>query len=243
MLPGACKHGIIISDIPVIQAGLVGIMTQYFPGYELSCNCSVEELTLLQLGRASLTIVDLTGDFQQPRQLCAQYYSLLTQYRDIHWIFLVSHSIYSLAVEQLMGPESTLLSEQESVDNVIEAVRAGSRKAERISQLLLSHDLNCYEENDSTLMLTMAERKVLRLIGKGWSVNQIAILLKKSNKTVSAQKNSAMRRLSLRSNAEMYVWINSVQGMRELNLSSADGEHTGWKRIHQSAISPSLKDV
>jgi hypothetical protein len=64
----------------------------------------------------------------------------------------------------------------------------------------------------------------LRLLGKGWGINQIATLLKKSNKTISAQKNSAMRRLSLRSNADMYAWISSTQGMRELSLMSAYGE-------------------
>lgn len=45
-------------------------------------------------------------------------------------------------------------------------------------------------------------------------------MLKKSNKTISAQKNSAMRRLALRSNAEMFAWINSAQGMKELNLQA-----------------------
>ncbi|MGP4881707.1 hypothetical protein ACTXQV_59960, partial [Klebsiella pneumoniae] len=35
-----------------------------------------------------------------------------------------------------------------------------------------------------------------------------------SNKTISAQKNSAMRRLSLRSNAEMYTRSASVTATR-----------------------------
>ncbi|EHK0947129.1 helix-turn-helix domain-containing protein, partial [Citrobacter farmeri] len=80
-----------------------------------------------------------------------------------------------------------------------------------------------------SILLTLSERKVLRLLGKGWGINQIAALLKKSNKTISAQKNSAMRRLSIHSNAEMYAWINSSQGVRELNLPSVYGESTEWK--------------
>ncbi|XSG06379.1 LuxR C-terminal-related transcriptional regulator [Klebsiella sp. WOUb02] len=67
------------------------------------------------------------------------------------------------------------------------------------------------------------------MLAKGWGINQIAALLKKSNKTISAQKNSAMRRLSLRSNAEMYAWINSAQGMKELNIYAAFGEQKQWK--------------
>ena len=67
------------------------------------------------------------------------------------------------------------------------------------------------EHSVQSIVLTLSERKVLRLLGKGWGINQIAMLLKKSNKTISAQKNSAMRRLSIHSNAEMYAWINSSQ--------------------------------
>lgn len=59
-------------------------------------------------------------------------------------------------------------------------------------------------------------------------INQIASLLKKSNKTISAQKNSAMRRLAIHSNAEMYAWINSAQGARELNLPSVYGDAAEW---------------
>lgn len=68
-------------------------------------------------------------------------------------------------------------------------------------------------------------------------INQIAALLKKSNKTISAQKNSAMRRLSLRSNAEMYARINSAQGMKELNIYSAYGDQTEWKKTSQQDMS------
>ena len=103
--------------------------------------------------------------------------------------------------------------------------------AEKISQTLLSIQDNDDLESDvgQLIMLTLSERKVLRLLAKGWGINQIAALLKKSNKTISAQKNSAMRRLALRSNAEMYAWLNSSQGMKELNLYSAYGEQVEWK--------------
>ena len=65
-----------------------------------------------------------------------------------------------------------------------------------------------------SVILTLSERKVLRLLGKGWGI--------------SAQKNSAMRRLAIHSNAEMYAWINSAQGARELNLPSVYGDAAEW---------------
>lgn len=244
MVTGSCKFSIVISKAPIIQNGLGNIINHHFPEYELSYCRSLEELTLLQLRRADLVIADLSGDIRYPKNICEQYYKLLTQYLDIHWIFIVPRALYPLAVEMLLRPESTLLSQIDPVEVVVNAIRAGSISAERISQSLLSPDPGEFEEEEEkSALLTLSERRVLRLIGKGWGINQVAMLLKKSNKTVSAQKNSAMRRLSLRSNAEMYAWINSAQGMRELNLASAYGEQTEWKINVQSGMLLSSKAV
>ncbi|HDG1721307.1 response regulator transcription factor [Kluyvera ascorbata] len=232
MLPEYCKFALIISKIPVMQSGLKSIMQMNFPDYELNFCLSLEQLTLLQLRRTDVVIVDFSGDIGNPRSLYEQYYTLLSQYRDIHWIFMISRQHYALAVEFLMRPESTLLSDSESVERVIKAIQQGSVYAGGVSEslLILSQDDADIEDDSNRLaMLTLSERKVLRLLAKGWGINQIATLLKKSNKTVSAQKNSAMRRLSLRSNAEMYAWLNSNQGMKELNLYSAYGEQIEWK--------------
>ena len=180
---------------------------------------------------ADLVIADLTGDCNYPRSVCEQYYSLLSQYRDIHWVFLVSRIFYPLAIELLMCPVSSLLSDAEPIESLVSVIHAGNARAERISKTLLSPPAmpQLLDHSARSIVLTLSERKVLRLLGKGWGINQIAMLLKKSNKTISAQKNSAMRRLSINSNAEMYAWINSSQGSRELNLPSVYGETTEWK--------------
>jgi len=226
-----------------MQTGLGCIISRNLPDYEVSYCRSQEELTLLQLRRANVVIADISGDQRNPRRICEEYYSLQNHYRDIHWIFLVSRRVYPCAVELLLRPESSLLSDIEPIDGVINAIRGGSQSAERISQTLLKPELEELDESRDEVMLTHSERKVLRLLGKGWGINQIAALLKKSNKTVSAQKNSAMRRLSLRSNAEMYAWINSNKGMKELNLFSAYGEQDEWKRAPLRDLSLSSKSA
>lgn len=238
MLPEYCKFAVIISKIPVMQSGLSAIMGANFPDYELNFCQSLEELTLLQLRRTDVVIVDFSGEVRLPRALCEQYYALLSQYRDIHWVFMISRPYYALAVEFLMRPESTLLSDSDTVEHVIKAIQQSGVSTENISQALISQQHNDEtDDNERLVMLTLSERKVLRLLAKGWGINQIAALLKKSNKTISAQKNSAMRRLSLRSNAEMYAWINSNQGMKELNLYSAYGEQAEWKSTAGSSAS------
>lgn len=244
MLSKLCKYGIVISKVPVIKVGLGDIMERHFPDYEMTWCHSLEDITLLQLRRADLIIADLSGDQRHTQRICEQYYSIVSQYTDIHWVFFVSRHFYPTAVELLMRPGSTLLSDMEPIEGVIGAIRHGNEYAEKISQTLLSSD---YLESDTSgekmERLTLSERKVMRLLGKGWGINQIATLLKKSNKTISAQKNSAMRRLSLRSNAELYAWINSAEGMSELNLISAYGDQSEWNAPTQRNTLPSLKSV
>ncbi len=108
MLPGCCKNGIFISKIPVMQAGLKEVMRTHFPEYEIISSASAEDLTLLQLRRSGLVIADLAGESEDPRSVCEHYYSLISQYREIHWVFMVSRSWYSQAVE-LLGNDSNLL--------------------------------------------------------------------------------------------------------------------------------------
>ncbi|MCV5195401.1 hypothetical protein OFM41_17665, partial [Escherichia coli] len=45
MLPGCCKNGIVISKIPVMQAGLKEVMRTHFPEYEIISSASAEDLT------------------------------------------------------------------------------------------------------------------------------------------------------------------------------------------------------
>lgn len=244
MLSRMCKYGIVISKVPVLKVGLGDIMERHFPDYEITYFRSLEEVTLLQLRRAHVIIADLSGDQRQTRNVCEQYYSIISQHSNIHWIFFVPRVFYPTAVELLMGPGCTLLSDMEPIEYIIGAIRHGNDSAEKISQTLLASDYLEHEEASEKIeRLTLSERKVMRLLGKGWGINQIAMLLKKSNKTVSAQKNSAMRRLSLRSNAELYAWINSAEGTKELNLISAYGDQTEWNALKQKSTLPSSRSA
>lgn len=183
MLPGHGKFGVIISRIPVMQSGLKAILKEHLPDYELSFCGSQDELTLLQLRRAVLVLVDLSGHIEHPRNICEHYYSLMNQYRDIHWIFMIGQSCFPLAVEFLIRPDSSLVSDNEPVRHLIDVIRTGGLSAERISQMLFSPEMeNLGDEASGMVILTPSERKVLRLLAKGWGINQIAALLKKVTK-------------------------------------------------------------
>ncbi|HAT1645517.1 TPA: response regulator transcription factor [Raoultella planticola] len=238
MLPGHDQYGIIISKIPVMQSGLKTITSEYLPDYIFSCCRSPEELTLTELGRTRQVIVDLSGNLRQPQDVCEYYCFLMTQYKDIHWIYIVGRTSDREARIFLARDNSTLVSDTAPVARLGTAIcAAGASPPEDLS---VTHAKATFlnTPTDTVSMspemistLTISERRVLRLLAKGWGINQIASLLKKSNKTISAQKNSAMRRLSLNGNAQMYAWINSQQGMKELNIDSEHGELQEWRSV------------
>lgn len=244
MLSVLRKYGAIISRTPIVQSGLSAIMKNNFPEYEVSCHHHVEELTIMQLGRTDLIVSDLSGAPSQGKALFEQYCSLMTKYKEVRWIFMVNQASYPLAVEYLLRPECTLLSAEEPVPQIITAIREQNDQATHISASLTAPDVGLtLPPVEIKTSLSLSERQVLRLLAKGWAVNQIAMLLRKSNKTISAQKNSAMRRLTLRGNAELYAWLNSEQGMKELNLLPVWGEPTPWKSAPQTDTSLSSKIV
>nr|WP_159466526.1 LuxR C-terminal-related transcriptional regulator [Scandinavium goeteborgense] len=238
------RCGVVISNVPIIQTGLSSIMKDNFPEYEVSCHHCIDELTLMQLQRANLIVCGLSGDRFQVKSLCEKYYSLMTQHKECRWIFMLNQTHYSLAVEYLLRPESILLSDAEPIPELIAAIRNQGSQVHRISTSLLAFETTpILSSQGLKTSLSLAERQALRLLAKGWGVNQIAMLLRKSNRTISAQKNSAMRRLSLRGNAELYAWLNSEQGLKELNLLPVWGEPIPWKSEPQINTSLSLKTV
>jgi len=232
MLSPGGNHGIIISQAPVLRAGIGSIFEHHFPEYPVTHYATIEEVTLPQLAGSGLVIIDFSGGLRSAQQRCEHYYTLISQCDKTRWLFFISPEFYPDAVDFLIQPQTMLLADIEPIESVVNVLRGGDENAPKVSPTLLSAvRQHCAESPAPRKLLTFSERKVLRLLGKGWGINQIAMLLKKSNKTVSAQKNSAMRRLSLRSNADLYTWINSHQGMKELNLGSAYGDHNEWKTL------------
>ncbi len=210
MSQGRLQHAIIFSRYPAMAAGLEQGILGLDSQTAVHTVESYEAVTPQLLQQATLAVIDLTGDAVEVEQDFQQLRTLYQTGHHISWVFLVPHFARFTAMQQLLWPGSLLLPNTLTLTDIQQRIRSGEGG-------------NYLGETENTVLegrqpLTLSERQVLRLMAKGWSINQISGLLKKSNKTVSAQKNSAMRRLALRSNAEMYAWINSPRGMRELNV-------------------------
>ncbi|WP_058912123.1 response regulator transcription factor [Entomohabitans teleogrylli] len=228
MLHGS-QRIIVMSRFPLVVMGLSQGISKHFSSYSVFFCPGTNVLSAELLAQSALLVGDLSGEREEIesdiRTITALQEGCITPA-----IFLIPGTVAPELIEPLLKSGNTLLSNRLSLEELIGAIQQTLSKDD-LTHSPLEPDTGSHNDisaQTSMLSLTLSERRVLRLLAKGWSINQISSLLNKSNKTISAQKNSAMRRLSLRSNAEMYAWINSLHGMWELNLLSSKKEAGEW---------------
>lgn len=212
-------RAVIISKRPLMREGLQHVMAK-----ESACSSLVmlEDYSALSpeiLQQVDVVVLELDNSLQEIFNEYGPINHLQTQYRHIHWIFILPVQLVNIAIERLLTAKTSLLSLHEPMSSIIEHVFNRSGGVDKISLLLLQEKAAQAPMTEAAkTSLTFSERRVLRLISKGWQMAQIATLLEKNYKTVSAQKSSAMRRLSIKTDAEKYAWMISESGMQELNF-------------------------
>lgn len=212
-------RAVVICKRPLMRDGLQVVMTQRAAQSSLVLLDDYLDLKPELLAQVDVVMVELDGSLQESIEVCDFLNQLQNQYRQLQWVFTLPAHLMNIAVERLLNTNTSLLSLYEPMSSIVEHIFNCGGQVERISSHLLQEKAAQASSNDEIRpSLTFAERRVLRLISKGWQLAQIATLLEKNYKTISAQKSSAMRRLELKTDAEMYAWMISESGMQELNL-------------------------
>lgn len=212
-------RAVIISKRPLMKEGLQIVMKE-----KAAESSQVFLEDYIQLSSEILEHVDVVIlELESSQQEFTEQWNFLSQLksttRHVRWIFILPLHFRNIAVERLLTDKTSLLSLHEPMSSIIEHVFNNAGDVERISKSLLQEQAAQPSITDTVKTnLTFSEYRILRLISKGWKLVQIATLLEKNYKTVSAQKKSAMRRLALKTDAEMYSWILSDRGKRELNI-------------------------
>jgi len=177
------------------------------------------DLTSDILDKVDVVMFELDSSQQEFIEQCDFLSHLKKESQHVRWIFILPLHLRNIAVERLLTAKTSLLSLHEPLSNIIENLFNNLGDIDIISNSLLQEQVSQTSVNDMVkTSLTFSECRVLRLISKGWKLVQIATVLEKNYKTVSAQKKSAMRRLEIKTDAEMYAWLFSEHGKRELNI-------------------------
>lgn len=201
---------ILVDDHPVVLLGLKDNITKLHSSFDVVATFS-DDAGLLSYIKENKVDVIVT-DYLMPKNLQTgdgiNYIRFLRRnYPNIGIVVLtmvtnpmVIHSLYDEGVLAVITKETPM-------DILIRAIQLASQSkvyklpSEEVSTVLKSQ--KALTLNDKVKTLSPREFEVLRLFVQGKSVVEISKLLNRSDKTISLQKNSAMRKLGVESNQSL----------------------------------------
>lgn len=156
----------------------------------------------------------LVTDFSMPGAEVDDGLSLISliqqSWPDIRIIVLTMLSNAGLISSMRMRQVAGLVSKADALDelgNALRAIKAGDSYISSTFERLLS-GTRASSSRDPRTVLSERELEVLRLFASGLSISEIAARRGRSVKTVSHQKMSAMGKLGLRNDPELYTYAH-----------------------------------
>ncbi|MFU5484797.1 response regulator [Pseudomonas aeruginosa] len=199
---------IIADDHPTLIAGVA---------HELS---SIRTLDIVGKARNSTEIIELLSklacdilitDYVMPGGSAGDGMAMLSflrrRYPDLKIIVFTTIENPAIVSEILKLGVGSVLNKVDDIGHLISAVHAVYAGATYVSPRFRSagkEQLGGLSSSTETPRLTRREAEVIRLYVSGLSVNGIASQLKRTKQTVSSQKASAMRKLGISKDAELF---------------------------------------
>lgn len=194
----------IADDHPVIRLGLQASIEDV-PSYLFigAARNADELLALLDTQTVDVAVTD----YAMPGSRHGDGLELVDLLRDRHpnVAIIVMTAIDKPAVIQALLARGVdgILSKADDVSHVVPAVQAASVKRRYLSPTIA--DMQKAQPRLRTdAKLSPREREVLSLYVSGKSINEIAALLQRRKQTVSSQKVSAMAKLGIENDAELF---------------------------------------
>lgn len=123
-------------------------------------------------------------------------------------IFLTMSVDADLAAEAFRAGASGYLLKNSAASELLQAIQEVYRGRSYVTPLatqgLISKFLHTDDATDKPVELSMRQREVLQLLVEGYTMKEIARILKISPRTVAFHKYSMMELLGLKSSAELY---------------------------------------
>ncbi|MGU5817641.1 response regulator [Aeromonas hydrophila] len=194
---------IIADDHPAVLLGLM---------HELS---AISSLQIIGQANNSTQIIELLStfncdvlitDFIMPGGSVGDGMDMLLflrrHYQHLKIIVFTAVNNQALMAEMLKLGVNSVLNKADGVSHIISALYAVHTGAIYISPQFDTTAQNLSHYNNKKL--TLRESEVMKMYISGLSVGEIADLLKRKKQTVSSQKSSAMRKLGITSDADLF---------------------------------------
>lgn len=203
---------ILSDDHPLILAGIRSLIEKITPRCDVVAEAyRVSDLyILLRQQPCDLLITDFSmpGDSRSDGLVMVQ--QLRREYPNLAIIVLTQLHNNAILQALLQCGISGLILKKSVITELSEAIRQvllGHTYIGKSVKTLLT-EAGISRHTDLT-PLTPKESEVVRLLASGMSVTQVAELLNRSVKTISTQKKSAMMRLGLQSDSELFFYAQN----------------------------------
>ncbi len=205
-LPVRAIRILIADDHPIVRQGLRRIV-EADPGLVISGEAGDAEALLTELARAptDLVLLDVSmpgGPFLETLQ------RLRAKHPTVRVLVLSVHPEDQWAVRALRAGASGYLTKDHSPDQLLEAIRRVYRGGKYVSPALAEHlaqhlDGSGGAQRAPHELLSDREFEVMRRLGSGLTVSQIAGELAISAKTVSTYRTRILEKMAVGTNAEL----------------------------------------
>ena len=202
---------IIADDHPVVRIGTKAVIESSGVGQVVAESSTVAELmTALSEHPCDVLVTDYSMPGGQQADGFAMIEMIRRRFPTLPVLMLsVSNNLAILRMVVATGVLG-LVDKTSSMDELPTAIQTVQRGMPYVSQTLKERidaiGTNSVEEGEAK-PLSPREVEVLRLLGSGMTVKEIAIHLHKSVSTISRQKGDAMLKLGLKGDAELFDYL------------------------------------
>ncbi|MGN5011534.1 response regulator [Aeromonas veronii] len=200
---------ILADDHPLILTGIRSLIDQITPKCEVIAEAyQVSDLlNLLQQHHCDLLITDFSmpGDTRSDGMVMIQ--QLRRDYPNLPIIVLTQIQNSAILQSLIQVGVKGLILKKSVINELADAIRQillGHRYIGPTVRMLLASAGIAGQGNNNPL--TPKESEVVRLLASGMSVTQVADYLHRSVKTISTQKKSAMTRLGISNDCELFFY-------------------------------------
>ncbi|WP_081077050.1 response regulator transcription factor [Burkholderia pseudomultivorans] len=200
---------VLADDHPVLLRGLMhemaGVATLNLVG---TASNSTELIELLGRTPIDVLVTDYSmpgGEYGDGMQMIS---FLRRRFPDLKIIVFTAIANTALASEMLKLGVRSVLSKIDDVGHLISAIHAVQTGTRYVSPSLDAkrRENAGLAQADAAPELTKREAEIIRLYISGMSIDEIAAQMHRTKQTVSAQKKSAMRKLGIERDAQLFLF-------------------------------------
>ncbi len=218
----------IADDHPVILAGVVGSLSAD-PSIVVIGAAEDSSALLELLGKNEVDVV--VTDYSMPGGAFGDGISLLgflqRRFPGMPLVVLTAIEGPHVLISMTRAGVNCIVSKADAATDVVQAIHCALTGREFYSPSIRAR-LELVQKVEHS-PLTQRESEVLRLFAEGLQLGEIATRLQRSRQTISTQKRSAMRKLGMSNNNDIYLyavthdWVSTSQATRDA-ASGADSD-------------------